>query len=303
MARIGFLLLIVPVWLLSLLPLRVHYLFANIISWVMSSVVRYRKDVIYINLARSFPEFKYDKIREIARRFYRNFADTIVENVWMVSASLKRMRKMGYVENPEIVKGLYEKGKSVIFAAGHQGNWEFFPYIPTFESGNLMGFSRESFRFVYKRQHSGAMDRLMKWVRMRGGDYELIESNSAARYIIKNKDEQACYFLIADQVPLPGSKFTVNFLNRETLMMNGPEMIALKTDIPVVFVNIEKEKRGRYKVRFSLITETPSAAVPGEITAKYAALLEESIRRMPENWLWSHRRWKRGIDDNVLKKR
>ena len=302
MARIIFLFLIVPIWLLSLLPLRVHYLFADFISWVMGSIVRYRKDVIYINLARSFPEFKYDKIKEIARRFYRNFADTIVENVWMVSVSSKRMRRMGYVENPEVVKGLYDKGKSVIFVSGHQGNWEFLPYIPSFESGDAIGFPRESFKFAYKRQHAGFADKLMKWMRMRGGEYELIESNSVARHVIKNKDNQACYFLIADQVPLPGSKFTVDFLNRETLMMNGPEMIALKTDIPVVFVNMEKEKRGRYKVRFSLITETPSMATKGEITVKYAAFLEESIRRMPENWLWSHRRWKRGVDDNILKK-
>jgi Lauroyl/myristoyl acyltransferase len=302
MARVVFLLLVVPIWLLSLLPLRVHYLFAGFISWVLSSVLRYRKDVVFINLARSFPEYKYDKIREISRKFYKNFADTIVENVWVVSASLKRMKRMGYVENPEVVKEVYEKGKPVIFVSGHQGNWEFFPYIPTFESGDLIGFSKADFRFVYKRQHSGFMDRLMKWVRMRGGDYELIESNSAARQIIKNKDNLACYFLLADQVPLPGSKFTVDFLNRETLMMNGPEMIALKTDIPVVFVNMEKEKRGKYCVRFSLITESPSATASGEITTKYAALLEESIRRMPENWLWSHRRWKRGVEDNVLKK-
>ena len=302
MARIVFLLIIVPIWLLSLLPLRVHYLFANLISWIMGSVVRYRKDVIYVNLARSFPEYKYDKIREIARRFYRNFADIIVENIWMISTSSKRMKRMGYVENPAVVKELYDNGKSIIFVSGHQGNWEFLPYIPTFQSGDSIGFSVEFFKFAYKRQHTGSVDKLMRWMRMRAGRCELIESNSVARYVIKNKDNQACYFLIADQAPLPGSKFAVNFLNRETLMMNGPEMIACKTDIPVVFVNMEKEKRGRYKVRFSLITETPSATASGEITRKYAALLEESIRRMPENWLWSHRRWKRGIDDNVLKK-
>ena len=302
MARVVFWLLVVPIWLLSLLPLRAHYLFASFVSWVMSSVLRYRKDVVYINLARSFPEYKYDKIKEISGRFYRNFADIIVENIWMVSASSKQIRKMGYVENPEVVKELYDKGKSIIFVLGHQGNWEFSPHIATFQSGNLIGFSRGLFKCAYKRQHTGFADKLMKWVRLRGEKYELIESNSIARYVIKNKDNQACYFLIADQAPLPGSKFAVNFLNRETLMMNGPEMIACKTDIPVVFVNMEKEKRGRYKVRFSLITETPSATVSGEITRKYAALLEESICRMPENWLWSHRRWKRGIDDNVLKK-
>ena len=298
MARIVFLLLIAPIWLLSLLPLRVHYLFANLIAWVMGSVVRYRKDVIYINLARSFPEYKYKEIQEIVRRFYKSFADIIVENVWMVSKSLKRMGKIGYVENPEVVRELYDSGKSVIFVSGHQGNWEFYPYIPTFLSDSSVGFSAEYFKFVYKRQHNRFMDSLMRWIRTRGGDYELVESGSSARYIFKNKDKQSCYFLIADQAPLPGSKFKVNFLNQQTFIMNGPELIAMKTDIPVVFLNMERVKRGRYKVRFTLITEKPSETVSGEITEKYASLLEGSIQAKPDNWLWSHRRWKRRVDTN-----
>ena len=303
MARIGFLLLFVPVWLLSLLPLRVHYLFSSIVSWFLRSVIGYRKDVIYINLARSFPKYKYGEIKEIAHKFYGNFADTIVENVWMISKSLKRMSRIGYLENPEVVKELYDKGKSVIFVSGHQGNWEFYPYISVFPPTDSIGFSRSDFKLVYKRQRMGSMDMLMRWARSRHSAHELIESNSAARYVIKNKENQSCYFLAADQAPLPGSKFVANFLNQETLMMNGPELIALKTNIPVVFLNVEKERRGKYKVKFSLITETPSETAAGEITAKYAALLEESIRSKPENWLWSHRRWKRGIDDNIIKKR
>ena len=302
MSRIGFLLLIIPVWLLSLLPLRIHYLFANLVSWIMEKLIGYRKGVIYINLARSFPEYKYAKIAQIAHSFYRNFADTIVENIWMISKSLKRMSKIGYLENPEVVKELYDKGKSIIFVSGHQGNWEFYPYISVYPPTDSIGFSRSDFKLVYKRQKIGFMDELMRWVRNRHTSHELVESNSAARYVIKNREKQSCYFLIADQAPLPGSKFVVDFLNQETLMMNGPELIASKTDIPVVFLNVEKERRGRYKVKFTLITEIPSETAPGEITAKYAALLEESIRSKPENWLWSHRRWKRGLNDNVIKK-
>ena len=297
MARIGFLLLIAPIWLLSLLPLRVHYVFANLIYWLLSSVIGYRRGVVYINIARSFPEYKYKKVRKVVRKFYRNFADIIAENLWMVSRPFVRVNRVSYIENPEVMKELYDKGKSVILVSGHQGNWEFFPYLLTSQQ-ETMGFSGDQFKIVYKRQHSALMDRLMRWFRTRGGKQELLESGSAARHVFKNKDTQSCYVLVADQVPLPGSKFVVDFLNRQTLMINGPELMSVKADLPIVFMSMERIKRGRYKLKFSLISENPSQTTFGEITKRFASLLEESIRSQPDNWLWSHRRWKRGVEGN-----
>ena len=298
MARIGFLLLIAPIWLLSLLPLRVHYIFAAFISWLLSSVIGYRRGVIYINIARSFPEYKYGKVREVVRKFYKNFGDIVAENFWMVSRPFVRVNRASSIENPEVVKELYDRGKSVILVSGHQGNWEFFPYILTSRQ-EAMGFSGDQFKFVYKRQNSALMDRLMRWFRTRGGKHEMLESKSAARYIFKNKETQNCYVLVADQVPHSGARFAVDFLHRRTLMMNGPELIAVKANLPIVFMNMERIKRGKYKMKFSLISENPSQVASGEITERYASLLEESIQSQPDNWLWSHRRWKRGVvEDN-----
>ena len=302
MAKIVFLLLVAPIYIVSLLPLKLHYLFAGIIRFFLEKVLRYRKAVVYINLSRSFPDFKYNRIGEVARKFYQNFADIIVESVWMVSASKKSVAKRGTVENPELVRELYEQGRSVIVLAGHLGNWEFLTALPLFCPADSLGFSENQFKFIYKRQNIGFFDNMMKWLRSRHIALELIESNSAVRHIVKSKDIQGCYFMLADQSPLPGSKFAVDFLNQQTFIMNGPEMISKKTNIPVVFLDMNRSRRGRYSLRFSLVAEDPSQMADGEITSKYASLLEASIRSSPENWLWSHRRWKRGVEENSRRK-
>jgi KDO2-lipid IV(A) lauroyltransferase len=84
-------------------------------------------------------------------------------------------------------------------------------------------------------------------------------------------------------------------------MINGPEIISRGVDCPVIFINMVRVKRGCYKIKFTLITDKPSECEDGFITNRYAQLIESSVRDNPENWLWSHKRWKRGLEDNIIK--
>ena len=85
-------------------------------------------------------------------------------------------------------------------------------------------------------------------------------------------------------------------------MINGPELISKAAGLPVVFMEVNKIKRGRYILRFHEITENSAECEEGFVTGKFAELLESSITSNPSNWLWSHKRWKRGLEDNVIKK-
>ncbi len=297
-----FLLVAGPFYLYSLLPLKIHYFLADLYMFFLANVLGYRKSVITTNLARSFPNLKYKEVDKLRKEFYRYFASVIAENLWRVSAPENQIAKMISIENPDLVKDIYDKGESVIFIAAHMGNWEYLAFCDIYNHERAIGYGRDQFVFAYKKQRSHISDRIIKWVRAnhsRGGTYRLglVESKGIARFMIKNRGEKHAYFLLADQCPKVGSKFSVNFLNQPTFMLNGPEVLSKILDCPVVFVEMYPKKRSEYMMKFHLISNRPSNEDEGYVTRKYAELLEKSICRTPHNWLWSHKRWKRMPSD------
>lgn len=227
--------------------------------------------------------------------------DIMLEGIWAISASPKKMCKVVTVENREVIADITQRHNIVLTVMGHSGNWEMI--------GSMFGdpasrqndnFSNGKYALAYKQPHEGSADSIMKMMRMHqfkkfkknGG---VVESQRIMRHIIANRKETILYTLIADQNPIGKDKMIVQFLNQPTAMLGGPEYIAAKLNLPVVFLHIFRVRRGRYSIRFTAITEDPSMLEEGEITRRYARLLEESINKNRYNWLWSHKRWKREL--------
>lgn len=301
MSKFIFLLLAGPFYLVSLLPLRLHYFLSDSLLFIIGKVLGYRKSVVTINISRSFPDFKYDMVKSTVNGFYSHLAEIIAESMWMISASKKKLSKLVKIENPDVLRAFFSAKRSVIVVGGHIGNWELLTKMDKFDAGLPLGYSGDQLKFIYKKQHSKFADRFVRWIRESNSGIELIESNSAARHILKNRDKTACYFLFADQAPLPGSKFVTKIFNQQTLMINGPEVISKSAGLPVLFLNMERVKRGAYTVKLTLVTDDASKEDEGFITERFAALLESSVNANPHNWLWSHKRWKRTAQENILK--
>jgi len=301
MPNIIFLLLAAPFYLISLLPLRIHYFISDSLLFIVGKVLGYRKSVVTVNISRSFPEFKYDMVERTVKSFYRHLAEIIAESLWMITASKKKLSQMVKIENPEVLRAVFSAKKSVIVVGGHIGNWELLTKMDSFDDRLPLGYSGDQLKFIYKKQHSKFADRFVRWVRESKSGIELVESNSAARHILKNREKTACYFLFADQAPLPGSKFVTKIFNQQTLMINGPEVISRSAGLPVVFLNMERVTRGAYRIRLTLVSDDASKEDEGFITERFAALLESSVIANPQNWLWSHKRWKRTVQENILK--
>jgi len=99
--------------------------------------------------------------------------------------------------------------------------------------------------------------------------------------------------MVADQSPIKSEiHYWTNFLNQDTPIFLGVERIAKKMNYVVVYTRIQRIKRGNYEVSFIPVTENPKETKEFEITEKHTKLLEETIKMYPDNWLWSHRRWK-----------
>jgi KDO2-lipid IV(A) lauroyltransferase len=125
-----------------------------------------------------------------------------------------------------------------------------------------------------------------------------VPSNETLRFLSAHRNgidgTPLCVALIADQnPPVDAQSRWVPFLHHPTVFFHGAEKIARKFAMPVYYMRVRKVGRGRWEQTFEPIWDGTSPTSDYEITGRYADLLEEDIRRQPELWLWSHRRWKR----------
>lgn len=288
-------LLFAVTFLISLLPLKLLYCVSDLISFVFMRVFSYRKSVIYTNLARSFPELKYDEIKRVAKEFQRNLVDIFIEAIWSMSKSPRKIisRIGATIGSIDSLNDGLMRGNGVVLAMGHQANWELLGVSYYITDGTDISCKVDDIVSVYKRQSNGPVDMLLNYIRTKHGA-TLVESGDIVRYLIKNKTSNKVYLFIADQSPaqVSGEKFAVNFLNQKTYMFKGPEYVARKFDMPIYYMDMKRAHRGRYVVDLKLISMNPTETQEGEITSTFAKMLENSIHEDKSTWLWSHKRWK-----------
>ena len=267
-----------PYWLL--------YLKSDFYYLMTYHVVRYRRKVVRENLLRSFPDKGPKEIKAIEKRFYRNLCDLVVEAPKMMRMGPKGYRNRVNVTNLEVVTRLQEQGKNIFYAIPHSGNWEWFgKMIPDFADHNSLA--------IYKRVKNDVFEQLMLYMRTKDCNLEMIESNSVLRRLMQLRDKQNGVLMMADQTSHGlESDYWTEFLHQDTCWFTGIERIAKKLDYAVVFVSMVRTGRGRYEVSFEVVVDEPKVTADGEIMEKYVRCVERFINANPDNWLWSHRRWK-----------
>lgn len=273
-------------WLLALLPLRCLYLISDLLFVPVTYVVRYRRKVVLENLRNSFPEKTDKERRKIARKFYRFLCDLFIETIKLLHVDTPQMRRRIHYSNPEIFDELYRKNKQLFIAAGHFGNWE---WATTLTKTNPYHHAS-----LYQPLENKIFDRFIYHLRTRSGG-ELVPSNEAIRKIVQYHQENRLTLLafISDQSPPRNAiHYWTSFLNQETPIHMGIEKLAKRYNAAVLYYEIRRVKRGYYEVEATLICENAAETADKEITNQHVHLLEQSIRRNPPYWLWSHRRWK-----------
>ncbi len=274
------------IFLIGLIPFRVLYVISDFLRFVLYRVVGYRRKVVEDNIRNSFPDLPVAEQKKLINLSYKNLADIIIEGVKVFTMSDKQIVARHKFINPEFLTPYIEAGKSVILLPAHYGNWEW---------GGLsipLQLDYKHIIVLYKPLSNKFADRLVKKNRSRTGIFmgSIFET---AKLFQTYVSQTTAFFLVADQSPSNRRKaYWVNFLGRETAFLHGPERYARLYQLPVIFVDVQRVKRGYYEVEFSLLTDDPASLPKGGITALYARKLEDIIRKKPENWLWSHRRWK-----------
>lgn len=282
--------IVFAVWyVFSLLPLRIHYVLSDLLFWLLYGVVGYRKAVIRKNLRESFPEKSEEELRKIARGYYHFFCDYIVETIKMMTISKENIRRRLTFKGTELVDEIVESGQSCAVYLGHLCNWEWVTSLP------LWVTLKAQCGQIYHPLENKEFDRLFLYSRQRFGA-TCIAMQDTLREIVnyRSKNQPVVIGYISDQVPFwTNIHHWVDFLHHDTPVLTGTERIAKKVNHAVFFLDVHRVRRGYYEAEFKLMTREPQKMDDFEITDIYFKLLEESIRRAPEFWLWSHNRWKR----------
>ena len=268
----------------SLIPLKGLYLISDLLSYVVYHWIGYRKQVVLSNLAIAFPEKSAKEREGIAKAFYCNFTDAMLESIKLISANNALIDRMFVIE-PAVMKVFEGTEKNIQIHALHNFNWEIV---------NL-GISKalkQPFLGVYQPIINPFFEALFKKIRTRNGTI-LIPANDFKNNFIPHQDKRYVLALVADQNPgNPAKAWWLNFFGKPAPFVMGPEKAARMRDTVVVFGTFYKMKRGVYTFSAQRITDDPASMEPGALTKQYIKYLEEKIRERPDNYLWSHRRWK-----------
>lgn len=278
----------------SLLPLRLLYLFSDVLYFPLYHCFRYRRRIVRKNLLEAFPEKELLEIRKIEKGFYHYFCDYMVETVKLFSISEREIRKRmtfgGLEKMNEIIKN-----RDCIVYMGHYCNWEWITSLPL----HLQMDDNFIAGQIYHRLESSVFDKLFR--RMRGRFCGVnIEMFAALRQLVRFKQEKKRFIIgfISDQSPnWTFINMWTDFLNHKSSFFVGAESLSKAIDAAVVYLDVRRVKRGYYHAEFIPMTEQPKSFSNYEITVNYARLLEQTIRQEPQYWLWSHNRWKRTYEE------
>jgi len=276
-------------WLISILPFRLFYLFSDSVYFLVYRVIGYRKKVVRENLALTLPHLSDAERKDIEKKFYKHMCDMFLEMVKTMSISHEEMDKRFRITNLDLVLDYAKKGKSVILVASHYASYEWLLTI-----NPKIGFKGIA---VYKKLANPYFDKLIRKIRSRYNT-EMIETRKAIPTMAQNQRDGVLtmYGLASDQSPKLDRIFhSMEFLGIEVPVHTGAEMLAKKYDLAVIMVKVKKVKRGYYEATFLSLADNPKEYPDFEITEMYLKEVEKQILEVPEFYLWTHKRWKHRV--------
>ena len=291
MKQLSYRLLYGLTYAISLLPFWLLYLISDGLFLLIYYIIRYRRKVVWKNLSSSFPEKNEAELQQISRQFYHWLCDYFVETVKLLSISNEKLLRRIEFKGVEQLEQCFDNGQDCAAILGHYCNWEWL-------SATGLAFKRHPEAvtgLIYHPLYNDAFDQLFIDIRKaHGGD--CIPKQDILRHLItlKRDNRRSLFGYISDQAPRwHNIHLWLPFLNHDTPVFTGGERIMRKMDDAVFYVEMERPRRGQYVCTFRLLSPHAAQEPDDEITRRFFQMLEETIRRAPSYYLWTHNRWKR----------
>lgn len=259
------------------------------IYFVLRYVARYRRKLIVRQLSESFPERSDAEIAELCGQYYHVLAETFVGTMTLAGMSEQKKQEVLDVTVPEHIMKIVED-KHFVYLSSHHNFWEFAQFAG-------LKFTNHLTLCAYHPLTSTAWNELYYHLRY-SKDALPVPSSQLIRYFLQHRKDgvdgrQMLLGLIADQnAPPMGDVHWYDFLNHKTLFFEGGEQMALKFNLPVLYLSMSRISAGKYRGEVILLYDGVESVEKHEITERYVRQLERDILREPAGWMWSHRRWK-----------
>jgi Kdo2-lipid IVA lauroyltransferase/acyltransferase len=281
-----------PVWLilkiLGALPRRVARGFAASVTSLLFSLQPKLQKTAEFNLRLAFPDWTDAQRKDVTRKMVRNLG-------WMAAefARLPRLTKEN-IENVVILEGHenflegQRRGKGVLYLTGHIGAWELSSFAHA-----LYGYP---LHYMARPLDNKRLDALVNQYRCASGNLPIFK-NESARVMLKILKDSGTVGILADQNTLPAEGEFVDFFGKLACTTTGLARVALHTGAAVVpGYAYWDETVQKYRLRFEppveLIQTGDTEPDVFENTQKFSKVIEQIIRKHPDQWVWVHRRWK-----------
>ena len=273
-------------WMISILPFRIFYWLSDFVYFIVYYIVGYRKKTVRANLTLALPHLNDEERLVIEKKSYQHLCDMFMEMIKTMTISSEEMNKRFVITNLEVIKDYEKKGKSIMLIASHYASWEWL--ITLNQKISFQGVG------VYKKLANKYFDKLVRDIRSKYNT-ELVPTYKTIPLIAANQKNgiHCVYGLASDQSPKADRIFHWDsFMGVEVPVHTGPEMLAKKYDMTVVFAKVKKVKRGYYELTIIPLSDNPNS-VPGfAITHTFIKEVEKQIHEAPEYYFWTHKRWK-----------
>jgi len=182
------------------------------------------------------------------------------------------------INNIDIIEESITQKKPLILMCAHYNNWEWLLL-------RLSLIPNIKLAAAYKPLKNTYFNNLLYEIRSKFGAI-LVSSKKWKYFIVNNREKPYIFLFISDQTPAESNGKRIQFLHQSTLFDKGAERISKSLKINVVYSEMIKREKGYYDINVKRLNSK-------DITKEYTQLLEKSIQKKPQYWLWSHNRWKR----------
>jgi len=274
-------------WLraLGLVPLPVMYAAARMLAWLMRWVVRYRVAVARDNLARALPTLTSAARERVLDLNYQRLTQVLCELPWLSVASAQQVCERVALPDMALLQADLAAGRPVLLLAAHLCNWEWLLQALAVQLG-------VPFLAAYKPPHSARADRVLRSVRERFGT-RMVPAKRLLRELARQRGRPHAVGMVADQMPTSSAgRVWLRFFGRESAFFPGPAEVARLGGYRAYFLAQRRVRRGYYQTHFEPLNAPGEVLNVASFTARYAMHVEALVRERPEEWAWTHRRWK-----------
>lgn len=270
-----------------LLPLHTAQRFGRMVGTIAYHLAASRRRIAIDNLCHAFPEKSKQEIETIAKGSFRNYGIAMMEFLWFPNLTDEHCARLVKVNNAEILKKGFLRGKGMVMLSGHFGNWELVAF-------GVALLCKLPFSIIVQTQSNMLVDKVINEHRCLRGN-KVIPKGMSVREIIKTLHNGGIIAIAPDQSGTMEGAF-VDFFGRRVATHQGPAVFALRTGAPLQIGFMMRQSDWSYNVLLEEIQTDDIAEFTDdhvlELTRRHTALLEQYIRAYPDHWLWMHRRWK-----------